>query len=322
MRQRNLRRFGLGLVLGVFSIGLFGTAWGVNSVVVESKSIAQGGTAGVTIGIFLTNDIPIKNYVIPLEIRAVSGDAFITSLKRSIPSGTRLDGKLTGIRVSNQYEAMDDTNCVAGGIPGGRQGFKTITSSVLDTDVPVVASPEALLYSIGKIFDPDLPAGDDGATPQLLLTVTLGNSAGSFEIDSTCTSPANHLIFVKSTGTPSALLPNFTKGVISVLAADVQALSEGGIPHDYTLDQNYPNPFNASTVIRFNTKHDGHVKLVVYNVLGQQVKTLVDEFRHYGLQAADWDGTDVNGLAVPTGLYFYRLTTSEFTQVKKMVLLK
>jgi flagellar hook assembly protein FlgD len=88
------------------------------------------------------------------------------------------------------------------------------------------------------------------------------------------------------------------------------------------LDQNYPNPFNASTVIKFNTRHDGHVRLDVYNILGQKVITLVDEFRNFGPQAADWDGTDVVGRAVPTGLYFYRLTTADYTSVKKMVLLK
>jgi hypothetical protein len=102
----------------------------------------------------------------------------------------------------------------------------------------------------------------------------------------------------------------------------VQYLGGDGIPRAYSLDQNYPNPFNTSTVIRFNIKHDGHVRLDVFNILGQKVKTLVDEYRHLGPQAADWDGTDAVGRVVPTGLYFYRLVTSDYTGVKKMVLLK
>jgi hypothetical protein len=109
----------------------------------------------------------------------------------------------------------------------------------------------------------------------------------------------------------------FTTGNVAV-----QYLGGDGIPRDYSLEQNYPNPFNASTVIKFNTKHDGHVRLDVFNILGQKVKTLADEFRHYGPQAVDWDGTDVSGQAVPTGLYFYRLVTNDFSDVKKMVLLK
>jgi len=136
-----------------------------------------------------------------------------------------------------------------------------------------------------------------------------------------CTTPANHLVFVQAI-TDSSILPVFTKGTVTVLPTAVHYLGGDGLPRDYSLDQNYPNPFNASTVIKFNTKHDAHVRLDVYNIIGQKVKILVDEFRHYGPQAADWDGTDVSGKAVPTGLYFYRLVTSDFTDVKKMLLLK
>jgi hypothetical protein len=109
----------------------------------------------------------------------------------------------------------------------------------------------------------------------------------------------------------------FTTGSVAV-----QYLGGDGIPRAYSLDQNYPNPFNASTVISFNVKHDGHVRLDVFNILGQKVKTLVDEFRQLGPQAVDWDGTDAGGRVVPTGLYFYRLVTSDYTDIKKMVLLK
>ena len=319
MKQIIVRRLRLGLLLGSLLSGLGGVAaWGANSVVVESKTIAKGGALGVTIGIFLVNDVALSNYTIPLELRSVDNGAFITSLIRSYPTGTRLDGKISDIIIANHYEDPDEPTCTAGGIAGSREGFKTILNQTLDVSFPVVVSPEAVFFTRGKILGASLPAGDDGATPQIVMTVDIGNNHGVFEIDTTCTSPSNHLYFA----TPTKILPAFTKGVITVLADDVKSLGGDGIPRDYSLDQNYPNPFNASTVIKFNTKHDGNVRIEVFNILGQNVRTLVDEFRHYGPQAVDWDGTDLAGQTVPTGLYFYRLVTSDYTDIKKMVLLK
>ena len=159
--------------------------------------------------------------------------------------------------------------------------------------------------------------------PSFVFVVDVGGAAGSFEIDTACAAPTNHVVFTKGFGASApSFIPKFTKGTITVTGLGVQYLGGDGIPRAYSLDQNYPNPFNASTVIKFNTRHDGHVRLDVYNILGQKVRTLVDEFRHFGPQAADWDGTDVVGKSVPTGLYFYRLVTSDFTSVKKMLLLK
>lgn len=102
----------------------------------------------------------------------------------------------------------------------------------------------------------------------------------------------------------------------------VQTIASSGIPESYDLNQNYPNPFNASTVIEFTNKHDGNVTLNVYNIPGQNVVTLVDEFKPTGKYAITWDGRDSRGHAVPSGMYFYRVSTSDFTATKKMTLLK
>jgi hypothetical protein len=103
---------------------------------------------------------------------------------------------------------------------------------------------------------------------------------------------------------------------------DVQTIASSDVPDSYILNQNYPNPFNASTVIQFTNKRDGHVRLEVFNILGQNVVTLVDEFKPLGAYAVTWDGTDSRGSTVPSGMYFYRVSTEDFTAVKKMTLLK
>jgi hypothetical protein len=94
------------------------------------------------------------------------------------------------------------------------------------------------------------------------------------------------------------------------------------VPMTYNLAQNYPNPFNPSTTIKYSTVKAGHVELVVFNVLGRRVKDLVDDPRNAGMHSVVWDGTNNAGHQVASGVYFYRLKTGEFTQSKKMTLIK
>lgn len=316
--------------LGAFLLALTipvlaGRAWGVNdSVRVETRGPAAGASS-VTVGIYLTNpDSSLRNIVIPLIIRKVSGNAFVKKVRLIRNPAGRLASVLTGINLKQGFPStgLVDTACFTGSPRQYSQGF--LTSGLWNDSASVSDAPVGILISIGTLLpsDPVLAPGSDGNTPSFQLVIDVSDSLGQFEIDTTCVRSKNHLVFVTPAGVTLGYLPTFVKGKITVTPTAVQYLGGDGIPHDYSLDQNYPNPFNASTVIRFNTKHDGNVRLDVFNILGQRVKTLVDEFRHFGPQAADWDGTDNNGLTVPTGLYFYRLTTSDYSEVKKMLLLK
>ncbi len=94
------------------------------------------------------------------------------------------------------------------------------------------------------------------------------------------------------------------------------------IPLKYSLDQNYPNPFNPRTTISFSLPKAGKVKLVIYNIAGQRVNVLVDGERAAGIHKIEWGGTDKNGVSVSSGIYFYKMETAEFREVKRMVFLK
>lgn len=100
------------------------------------------------------------------------------------------------------------------------------------------------------------------------------------------------------------------------------------VPRRFELFQNYPNPFNPKTTIRFNVAASGDnggavpVKLEVFNVLGQSVKTLLDDRRAPGNYSVEWDGTDGQGNRVSSGVYLYRLTADKISVTKKMVFLK
>jgi hypothetical protein len=102
-------------------------------------------------------------------------------------------------------------------------------------------------------------------------------------------------------------------------------INEVYAPTDYYLSQNHPNPFNPTTEIRYQIADSGipfHTTLSVYNILGQEVKILVDEVKEPGFYTITWDGKDESGLEVASGVYFYRLTTGEYSSTKRMVLMK
>lgn len=109
-----------------------------------------------------------------------------------------------------------------------------------------------------------------------------------------------------------ALNPNTT--AVEEVAANVPAV--------YLLQQNYPNPFNPTTIIRYELATVSEVKLAVYNVLGQKIKTLVNERQSAGAYLTKWDGADDRGEPVANGVYVLQLRAADFVQSRKMVLLR
>lgn len=94
------------------------------------------------------------------------------------------------------------------------------------------------------------------------------------------------------------------------------------MPLTYELGNAYPNPFNPSTTIEYAIPVSNHVSLKVINLLGQAVRTLVDRYTTAGTYKVVWDGRDEAGKPVPSGIYFYRMESSHFRQVNKMMLAK
>ena len=100
------------------------------------------------------------------------------------------------------------------------------------------------------------------------------------------------------------------------------ASGAGELPTGWSLAQNYPNPFNPSTNIAFSLANATEVHLTVTNLLGQTVRTLAVGSMPSGEHVVTWDGCDDAGKTVSTGVYFYRLETADFTQTRKMMLVK
>jgi hypothetical protein len=110
---------------------------------------------------------------------------------------------------------------------------------------------------------------------------------------------------------------------MALVVSYVTGVSEGGeFPDKFVLEQNYPNPFNPSTLIRYQLPVDGYVTLKVYNTLGQEVATLVNEFQTAGNHSIIFDSPKANNSPfgiLSSGVYFYRLQAGRFVDVKKMV---
>lgn len=94
------------------------------------------------------------------------------------------------------------------------------------------------------------------------------------------------------------------------------------VPDKYILHQNYPNPFNPTTVIEYDVPENAKVTLKIYNILGGEVKTLVDSERNHGYHKVIWDGTDDKNDPVPGGVYFYKMTSNSFSNTKKLMFVK
>ena len=98
--------------------------------------------------------------------------------------------------------------------------------------------------------------------------------------------------------------------------------TDGPIPEGFGLYQNVPNPFGATTTIRYSLPTAAHTRLVVFDVTGRVVTTLVDEARPAGINSVTWSGRDNAGRPVPAGIYFYRVVSGTNEMTNKMLYLK
>ncbi len=121
-----------------------------------------------------------------------------------------------------------------------------------------------------------------------------------------------------------------TKYAFDLLTSSIESFTPTGVeekidttvPQAFALAQNYPNPFNPTTIISYTLPSSKKVILTIYNVLGERIRTLVDDVETAGAHKVTWDGLDESGRKVSAGTYIYRLQTNEFTQTRKMAFVK
>ena len=94
------------------------------------------------------------------------------------------------------------------------------------------------------------------------------------------------------------------------------------VPQTTSLGQNYPNPFNSTTTIRYALPLPEFVNIAIYNILGQEVHKMVGSWQEAGFHTARWDGRDLQGIPVSSGVYIYHIQAGKFMAAKKMAIIK
>lgn len=111
-------------------------------------------------------------------------------------------------------------------------------------------------------------------------------------------------------------------GSMLITTIDGAKFNNSLIPKVFMLQQNYPNPFNPSTTIKYDLPLSSEVTIKIYNARGQEIKTISQGNQQEGTYSIVWDGKNNQGQQMSSGVYYYRIITEEFTDVKKMLLVK
>lgn len=127
---------------------------------------------------------------------------------------------------------------------------------------------------------------------------------------------------IRIAGTPGGSAKFISVGELRVFNTGTLTVAGEETPAAFSLEQNYPNPFNPSTTIRFALPTQQRVKLSIFNLLGQEVRSLVDGIFAEGRQEVSWDGRDNSGALLSSGTYFYRIQAADVVEVRKMIMAK
>ena len=206
---------------------------------------------------------------------------------------------------------------------------ETKVDGTLDLPVQITGAKDLSGGDLTLTYDPALLAfrgGRIGGTGLTVAQIEPGRVSLSFEGLPPTEQTSLMLSFDRRSGDVLGNLKLtgllYDRDLMPVAEVQAEARLNGQAPAHYALFQNHPNPFNPATQISFQMPEPGRMRLIVYNALGQRVRTLVDQGVEAGFHRISWDGRDDQGRPVSSGLYLYRMEVGEFSQAHRMLLLK
>lgn len=191
-------------------------------------------------------------------------------------------------------------------------------NTYLSHDIIYVDNGHPATIEDGTIFRPydTVIEGVNGVPSGGLLCIVKGSYNESLTINKAIT-------IIAPVGAVTIGASGFSKLVISSENIDKDDQSvDNSIPNEFNMSQNYPNPFNTITAIRYMLKEDVKVSLKIFNLMGQEIRTLVDENQSAGYQTVIWDGKNDSGESVPSGVYIYKIIAGKFKKSLELLLLK
>ena len=235
--------------------------------------------------------------------------------------------------VSQSSDAYEGNSSVFMQILDGGPGFVFLPSLQVSDGLGGIGTPVTQRYGSFGGYYKFFPNGNEGFNVQVNMLFNgtiIGSGAFPFGTASNWKEFSVPIVYITGETPDLAILfmslADFggqgvvgTNGYVDYVMfgapTDVEQIN--GLPEDYSLKQNYPNPFNPSTNIEYSIPEESFVELKVFDVLGNEVATLVNEQQQAGVYRADFTADNL-----PSGMYFARITANEFTQVVKMILLK
>jgi len=198
--------------------------------------------------------------------------------------------------VSINTQNVSDIKGVAFGLTYDASKFDFVPESVTGLGEIQIVKPGEGIISVASLYNSDSFKG----------TITLGFKSKGM----------NSVMNVEMVNAEVSL-----NGVVSSVS-NAAGVTLKAVPSTYSLTQNFPNPFNPTTTIEYSIPTAGNVSLVVYNVAGQKVRTLVNNTQSASFYKVVWDGKNDNGMTVGTGTYFYKLVSGNYSKIVKMTLMK
>lgn len=358
--MKKLKPFSL-ILLTLFLFGSFQTAMAQDCVEldIEFPAEASSGYGGVVNGFFeLVNcgdeadtiwvkveveivQMTITMGIIPFNLGA--GD--IVSREIWLPTPPAILGDTVAVCVT-AYAGFPDSSsalaseCATIYIPdvggdntsGGSKSFGATLASAdncveVELELPdtVTNDPASFVEGYFELTN----CGDEADTIELSVSIELFDTAFSIPGPVAILGAGETISREFRFPVPPAVVPGSYVFCVTATAGEATATScqtvvvvQGEGPSGAGTTQNYPNPFNPSTNIYFELPLASHVNLSIYNVLGQHVTTLRDDFMTAGSHVVEWDGTNEAGNRLSSGIYFYRLATGDNVQTKKMLMVK
>ena len=201
----------------------------------------------------------------------------------------------------------------------------SILSYDIENDSILVTLPLGIVaFDIELNYDLNQVSPDFEKAPEQLTLIHFDKTGGKMNVISEVTSD-NHIKIPFTLEEKESQIQLFINGYDSegvLIGQLMERITLNTIPDEFVLYSNYPNPFNPTTNIDFGLPEETSVKLIIFDIMGREVRTLVNAIQESGYKSITWNGTDALGRNVGAGMYFYLLHAGEFRQVKKMILLK
>ena len=207
---------------------------------------------------------------------------------------------------------------------GNSLAAMNVSTEDLDQDADEVESYEGCLVTVSGVTVSAVNAHDWSIVDDSGVECLIDDDMANMAADNYMSDLAEGTTLASVTG-----IFNFSYGTYKIQIRDLADLGQldidddfAGVAREFALYPNYPNPFNPETRIRFQLAENSNVRLMIYDVLGRKVRTLVSDRMDAGHHVLNWDGLNDAGTAVASGMYVYRIKAGDFIAHRKMLLVR